>query len=184
MHHHRRLVPTAVPLLAVLLATVGCGAETTAPPAANAPSAAAQALRLAADPGTAVGVAAAKAAGPAAKVVVSGRIASTVPGHFVLRLVDTSLPFCGETNPEDKCKTPWDYCCEPPTKLAEHTLLVEARSGGKPVATPALPDLRLLDLVKVTGEMTKDEHGNHVLVATGVFRQERPKVADDLRWPQ
>ncbi|HEX6813146.1 MAG TPA: hypothetical protein VF384_16100, partial [Planctomycetota bacterium] len=57
-------------------------------------------------------------------------------------------------------------------------------ADGRPIATPALPDLRLLDALKVTGKIVKDDHGNLVLLGDGLFRTDRPKVRDGLEWPQ
>ena len=156
-------------------------AEKAAAPAASAD---AQKLVLAADPGPAEGVVAAKAKGARNDVVVEGRLADVVKGRFAFTLMDVSLPYCGETNKEDNCKTPWDYCCDKP-KIPANSLFVEVRGAdGKPVASPSLPDLRLLDKVKVKGKVEADTHGNLVLLATGVFRTERPQLPDDLKWPQ
>jgi hypothetical protein len=32
--------------------------------------------------------------------------------------------------------------------------------------------------------LTKDEHGNFVLLAKGIFRVERPKLPDYVMWPE
>ena len=172
--------------LTCLAALCACSAETppAGPPAGTAaPSL--QAIVLKADPGAAEHVKAAKAAGARDKVTVTGRIADVVGGLAVFRLMDVAIPYCGEKNPEDHCKTPWDYCCESKETILASSLLVEVRGDdGKPIATPALPDLRLLDLVKVRGKMVTDDHGNQALLADGLFRVQRPQVPDDLRWPQ
>ena len=169
-----------------LLSILGaCGDKPTAAPPAAAASPQVQKLLLAADPGAAEAVRAAKAKGARDQVVVFGRIASVLKGYAAFTLMDTGIPYCGEVDPKDHCKTPWDYCCESSTTRTANALLVEVRGDdGKPLATPGLPDLRLLDAVKVTGRLTADEHGNMVLQATGFFRTERPKVPDDLEWPQ
>jgi hypothetical protein len=167
------------------LVLAACGGDPpTGAPASTDVAAAVQKLVLAADPGEAQAVQAAKAAGARDRAVVFGRIANIVPGYAVFTLMDTSLPYCGETNTEDGCKTPWDYCCENTATRTANALLVEARDAdGKPLQTPMLPDLRLLDAVKVTGRLTKDEHGNQVLLADGLFRTGRPTLPDDLHWP-
>ena len=117
------------------------------------------------------------------KYTWSGRIANVVAGFAVFTLMDSSLPYCGEKNKEDGCKTPWDYCCESSDTRTANSLLVEVRDAkGKPIAG-SLGDLRLLDAVTVVGKLTKDEHGNHVLLATGWHRDARPELPADLRWP-
>jgi hypothetical protein len=144
-----------------------------------------QAFVLVADPGEAKAVAAAKEAGPQDHVVVQGRIASVVPRFAVFTLMDQSLPYCGETNKEDDCKTPWDYCCEPRDTRTRLSLLVELRGvDGNPLQASGLPGLRLLDLVKVRGQLGKDEHRNLVLIADGVFRVERPEMPDHVGLPR
>jgi len=141
-------------------------------------------LVLAAQPPGALTVLAAKAGGPAEKVAVTGRVAGIVPGFVVFTLMDMSLPYCGEKNKEDGCKTPWDYCCESTLTRSANALLVEVRGAdGKPLAAPEVPELRLLDQVSVAGRVIKDDHGNHVMLATGWHRDERPQVPGDLRWP-
>jgi hypothetical protein len=100
-------------------------------------------------------------------------------------MMDFAMPYCGETNKEDPCATPWDYCCEDKKHVNANSLVVELQGAdGKAIATPSLPDLRLLDGVKVTGKLVQDEHGNHLLLATGLFRTQRPTVGAYVKWPQ
>jgi len=168
--------------LLVLLAACSGKEETpkTAPPPAGA-----ETLALTADPGAALGVAEAKALGPQKSVVIEGRVHDLTKGFAVAKLMDTKLEYCGQVNKEDGCKTPWDYCCDPAEERVANSLLVEVRDPtGTPLAAEALPSPRLCDLVKVRGELIKDEHGNLVLVANGWFQVERPEMPDDIRWPQ
>ena len=172
--------PFASSLLLSLCLCACSGDDKTAPQSAEASK-----LALPADPGQAMSVKDAKSAGAKDHVVVAGRIATIVKGRAAFTLMDLSLPYCGEKNTEDKCKTPWDYCCENQATRNANSLLVEARSAdGKPLPAQALPDLRLVDGVKVTGRLEVDEHGNPMLVATGLFRTERPKLPDYIQWPQ
>jgi hypothetical protein len=178
----RRTLAGLFALSAVVAA--GCGGKDTRP-APVPPSAAAQALLTSTDPGAALSVRDAKQKAEGERLVVRGRIAERVPGFVVLTLMDTALPYCGEVNPEDNCKTPWDYCCESGDTRRQHALLVEARGQDQqPIASPSLPGLDLLDVAKVTGTLQKDQHGNLVLVAESLFRESRPELPADLRWPQ
>lgn len=140
-------------------------------------------LELPAKPPGAVGVADAKQAGPAESCAVTGRIASIVRGRAVFTLMDTSLPYCGEKNKADRCKTPWDYCCESASTRTAHSLVVEVRDARDQPSVGSLGDLRLLDVVTVTGRLARDEHGNSVLIANGWHRDARPELPGDLRWP-
>jgi hypothetical protein len=171
--------------LSLMLALTACNHEAAGGKQESQAAPAVQQVMLAKDPGAALSVNEAKAGGAKDHVVVQGRIAKIVKGHAVFQLMDLSLPYCGEKNTEDKCDKPWDYCCETPEARTANSLLVEVRSAdGTPVATPALPDLRLVDAVKVTGQLTVDEHGNHVLVATGLFRTQRPTLPAYVKWPE
>ena len=166
-----------------LTSLVACGERTTQQPPSVPPTPAVAALVLGAEPQGAIGIAAAKGKGPTDTITVTGRVAGTVKGFAVFTLMDLAIPYCGETNKEDKCPTPWDYCCETKETRSANALLVEARGAdGKPLATPSL-GLLPVDRVAVTGKLTKDEHGNFVLLATGWFRQERPQLPSYVRWP-
>jgi hypothetical protein len=171
----------------LLLLSTACSKSEAQPTGPAAPAAAAgmQQFVLKADPGKAMTITEAKQAPAGEKIVVEGRIQKIVKDHAAFTLMAKELPYCGETNKADDCKTPWDYCCEPKETRQAKSLAVEVRGvDGKTVSTPALPDLRLLDLTKVTGQVVKDEHGNLVLVADGLFRVQRPELPVDLRWPQ
>lgn len=162
-----------------------CGGSPEAAKAPKTPSPAVAALMLATAPGNALAVKAAKDKGPADDVSVTGRVYEVTAGFAVLKIMDLAIPYCGETNKEDKCKTPWDYCCEPKEVRSGNSLLVEARGAdGKPLATPSLGDLKVLDRVTVTGKLERDAHGNFVLLAKGWFKNERPTVPDYVQWPQ
>jgi len=174
---------SSVSFLCLVLAACGDPAASHAPAAKANPEL--QKLVLATDPGEAAGVVDAKVAGAKDRVVVLGRIGSITPGRAQFTMMDIEMPYCGETNLEDKCPTPWDYCCEGKDRITRNSLVVEVHdAAGKTFATPALPDLRLVDKVKVTGKVTKDEYGNVLLIATGLFRVERPKLPDYVKWPQ
>lgn len=168
----------------VCFAACGGGDEASKQPA-RTPTAAVAALMLAKEPANGLAVVAAKQKGAADQVAVTGRVSAITPGFAQLKLMDLAVPYCGETNKEDKCKTPWDYCCESKDHQLANTLVVEARdAGGKTLATPSLGDLRLLDQVVVTGKMIADDHGNLLLVASGWFRKARPTLPDYVQLPQ
>ena len=77
------------------------------------------------------------------------------------------------------------YCCDTPEDHRKNELLVEFRGAdGVPVETAGLPKTRLLDLMKIRGKMTENEHGSLVLVADGYWQVERPTLPDGLNWPE
>lgn len=179
--------PDTRPLILSLLACclAACSGERPTPTTpAPVPAAGLEAFVLDSPPAAAVQVLAAKQAGNTEQVAVQGRIANIVKGYAAFTLMDSKLPYCGEKNPADKCKTPWDYCCEKPATRTQHAMVVELRDpSGKPFPTPILPELRLLDLVTVVGKLTVDADGNAILAASGYHRQARPEVPDYVRWP-
>ena len=167
--------------VAACLGACGDSTETPTPPADGADL---SPFVLAADPAEAVEVAAARSGAPADEQVVVGRVSDLVSGFAAWKLTDASLEYCGEKTPEDGCVTPWDYCCLAADHVREHTVLVELHDdAGRPIATPAIPELRPLDLVAVRGRTEKDEHGNVKLVASGWYRRERPAVGDHVEFP-
>lgn len=174
--------------LVLLTLLAACGGDTPAQPRAadtGGTADAAAGFALASDPGDALTVVEAKQAGPSdAVLVVQGRVQDITKGFGIVKLMDTALKYCGEVHAEG-CKTPWDYCCDTPEAHRVHELLVEFRGqDGMPVETNGLPRTRLLDLLKVRGKMSKDEHGNLVFVADGLWQVERPTLPDGLNWPQ
>ncbi len=173
-------------LVVVLTTFVACDRSgESSRPAARPAAPAVAALRLSQAPANALGVKAAKDAGPTANVAVTGRLYDVTTGYAVMKLMDLAIPYCGETDKADECRTPWDYCCESKDTQATNSLLVEARGAdGQPLATPGLGDLELLDQVTVTGALEKDAHGNLVLLAKGWYRASRPTVPDYVKWPR
>ena len=151
----------------------------------NAPTGGAASLTLASDPGAAVSVVEAKAGGPKKNVIVEGRVYDLTKDWAIMKVMEVSMDYCGQENKEEKCPTPWDYCCDTPDDIKANSLLVMAvDSKGETLEVPAMPGMRLIDKVKITGELTKDEHGNFALIANGIFRVERPKLPEYVLWPE
>lgn len=171
-----------IALLVLALLPLACGSEEPAAPAA--PPAPEIDLAMASDPGGGLSVKEAKEKGPGEEVLVVGRVSNVVGGFAALNLVDDELEYCGRTDPADKCKTPWDYCCIANDERAEATLTVEHRGPDGRALPGRIPSIRLLDLLVVKGRVEKDEHGNVTIVPTAWFRRERPDLPDGLRWPE
>lgn len=147
---------------------------------ATPPAGAASAYALAAEPSGALAVLEAKGKGEAKDVVVVGRLKDTVPGFAAFTLTDASLKYCSD---DDKCATPWDYCCIAPDKVDAATIPVAVRAKGETVAVP-VPELRNLDLVVVHGALVKGADGTLRLEADGWFRKERPVPAPHVVFPK
>jgi hypothetical protein len=159
-----------------------------APPSASSASApvavpAVSPYQLASEPAGAIPVIAAKAKGEARDIVVVGRLKDTVPGLAAFTLTDASIKYCGQDGGEEACETPWDYCCNPPDKIAAATITVAVRAKGEVVAA-AIPELRNMDLVVVRGSLTKGDDGTMRLDADGWYRKERPVVPATVVFPK
>jgi hypothetical protein len=109
------------------------------------------------------------------KVTVVGRIGGSVKPFVaeraVFTLADKSLKACGEDNPDDKCKTPWDFCCDPRDVITANTLTVQVVDAeGKPLKTglDGVKGLKPLATVTVTGTVATAEGGTVVINASGL----------------
>jgi hypothetical protein len=107
-------------------------------------------------------------------VVVVGRIGGSanpwVDGRAAFSLVDEALQACSDKE-GDKCKTPWDYCCET-DRLPRATLLVKlVDQAGQLVKRDArkLLGVRELQTLVVEGTAQRDDAGNVTLLAHQVF---------------
>lgn len=169
--------------LTLLTILTACGGDNAKTP--GAPPADTSALTLAADPGPAMSVVQAKEAGPKKDVVIEGRVYDLTKDWAIMKVMDVAMDYCGEINKEEKCPTPWDFCCDTPEDRAANSMLVEAADDkGQTLEVPAMPGMRLIDKVKITGDLTKDEHGNFKFIAKGIYRVERPKLPDYIMWPE
>lgn len=161
--------------------------EKTAPPSSTGASApvataphntpAGAAWLLAVEPPDAKSVVETKAAANEGdRVVVRARIGGRrdplTAGSPVFTVMDLAVPHCGE-NPEDKCASPWDYCCETPdTKKANAATVQIVGSDGKPIPGDAASGgLRPLDEVVLVGTIgPRPTPDVLTVIATGVFR--------------
>ena len=163
---------------------VACGAE-EAPRAKKTEPVVQRDWEMKADPGMAYSVADAKEELPEEEFIVVGRIHRMVKGFASFTLMDDKLDYCGEVNPEDGCKTPWDYCCDTAEDRLANSLNVQFEDeNGKTIKGAVPGDLRHCDLVVVRGKVSKDEHGNVTIHAREFFRRERPTLADDVQFPE
>lgn len=104
-------------------------------------------------------------------VVVRGRVKDFVDGRAVFTVTDSALQPC---DPEECCPTPWDYCCNSPDTIAEHTLTVELHGDDGRLIRSGLEGFHGLDhlqFVTVTGKVKRDDQGNVTLVTTSVYRE-------------
>ncbi|NUQ50691.1 MAG: hypothetical protein HUU27_12355, partial [Phycisphaerae bacterium] len=148
------------------------------PAPAEAPARLPDGLFLPSAPEGAKGVRDAKAeAGVGRDLVIHGRIGGRrepfTKGSAVFLLADRALPACGEANPNDGCKTPWDYCCEPADVIAANTATIQiVGADGRPLAISlrGVHDLAPMAEVVVVGKVAqRSDDGVLVVNATGLY---------------
>ena len=102
---------------------------------------------------------------------VGGRRDPFVENRAIFFVVDPSLLSCDQMQ-GDTCKTPWDYCCEPPRNLLKHMATVQVvDDAGQPLKIPLRNQngLDTLKTVYVTGTVQQaDESGNFVVNADSI----------------
>jgi hypothetical protein len=162
-----------------LIALVGCS-QSASPPATpsaevSAPSREGAAFRLKDEPEGALQVKAAKeSVKDEEEVILVGRIGGDekpfIQGQSAFSIVDTSLKPCNEKD-DDGCPTPWDYCCDTDELPSSKALIKVVGADGKPLGKDAraLLGLKELQTVVVRGKAKRDEAGNLVVLADGVF---------------
>ncbi len=169
-------------VLVVLVSLSGCSdSHPAAKPntqAGTAVSTLPDSFKLSAEPSGAVVASQVRATAKTGdNVVIVGRVGrySVVDpfadGFASFTIVDQKMKPCGEDG-MDGCKTPWDYCCADADEMKASTVNIEFRDAkGKPHSTSARGFHGIVPLatVVVTGKAEKDEAGNLIIAATGVF---------------
>jgi len=163
--------------LCMLAMNTGCGNTpvSLSQPSSTAVNIDASKFKLAEEPDGAVGVIAAKeSAQDGASLVLVGRIGgSTEPwidGRAAFMLLDASMSVVDEGEDSEEGELCTGDCCA--TELANCTTLVKVvDEEGQIVAVDSreLLGLKESDMVVVAGTAKKDDSGNFVMLARGVF---------------
>ena len=111
-------------------------------------------------------------------LLVVGRIGGSsnpwIDGRAAFTIVDLSVKSCNDTL-DDKCPTPWDYCCET-SKLPKSTALVKFVDETDQVIKAdarSLFDLQELSTVVIKGTAKRDQTGNLTVLASGLFVKQK-----------
>jgi len=111
-------------------------------------------------------------------LLVVGRIGGSsdpwIDGRAAFTIVDLSVKSCNDTL-DDKCPTPWDYCCET-SKLPNSTALVKFVDEADQVVKAdarTLFDLQELSTVVIKGTAKRDEAGNLTVLASCLFVKQK-----------
>ncbi len=110
------------------------------------------------------------------KIVLTGRIGGRkepfTAKRAVFTFVDPSVKACSE-EPDDKCTTPWDFCCESKESLMASMATVQiVGPDGKPLKVTAegAGGMKPLSKVTVVGKVKSlGKEGELVVLATGIF---------------
>jgi hypothetical protein len=173
---HKRVFMLSLGLFVGAALLGGCRSQTPAP--AEATARLPEGLFLPAAPEGALGVREAKAQAAVGKdVVIRGRVGGRrepfTKSSAVFLLADQALPVCGEVNPNDGCKTPWDYCCEPADVIAANTATIQvvgADSRPLAISVRGVHDLEPMAEVVVVGKVAqRSDDGVLVVNATGLY---------------
>lgn len=115
------------------------------------------------------------AAKPGDKVVIRGRIGGSkspfIEKRAVFTLMGAGLKACSD-DPEDKCKTPWDYCCDTAEAIAKHSATIQVvDEGGAPLrmGLKGLNGLKELSEVVIQGTIKEAKDKVMILNATAMY---------------
>jgi len=167
----------ALPLIVGLVMSTGCGASpaSSSQPSSAAANIDASQFTLAEEPDGAVGVIAAReSAENGAPLVLVGRVGGSakpwIDGRAAFTLLDASMDVVADGEDSEEGELCMGDCCAT-ERLNCTTLVKVVDEQGKlvPVDARELLGLKESDMVVVQGTAKKDESGNFVMIARGVF---------------
>lgn len=107
--------------------------------------------------------------------VIRGRIGGSkspyVEKRAVFTLMGAGLKACSD-DPEDKCKTPWDYCCDTPEAIAKHSATIQVVDAqGAPLRMGLKGTNGLKELSEVVVQGTIKEVNDKIMIvnATALY---------------
>jgi hypothetical protein len=104
--------------------------------------------------------------------VIGGSRDPFVANRAMFTLMGSGLKPCN-ANPDDKCKTPWDYCCDPKSEIAAHSATIRvADAKGNPLRTDikGRQGIKELTEVIVVGTVAVADKGVLIVNATRLHR--------------
>ena len=114
-------------------------------------------------------------------VVLRGRIGGEHPfteGRAMLTIADMKLTPCNE-KADDKCPTPWDFCCDPKETILEHSASVQVLGAdGKILKTSlqSVKGLAPLSIIVVQGIVAERPDPKVLVInATGIYIEKAAK---------
>jgi len=193
MQHFSSKHIVALVAITVFSFTVAC--DKPAPNAANPVAQSAGSIALPANllvteqPAGAIGVIEARTTAKTGdRVAVIGRIGGSrapfVSSRAIFTIVDQSMKSCLETDEEEHCPRPWDYCCEDKKELAKSIASIEiSDANGKPLALALESEgtFKPLMLIAVEGTLQSTEGGSFVVRAEHVYKIPNDSPASKMK---
>ena len=184
-----------VTIVAIIVFSFTVACDKPAPTAANpvtqsaGPTALPANLLVTEQPAGAIGVIEARTAAKAGdRVAVIGRIGGSrapfVSSRAIFTIVDQSMKSCLETDEEEHCPRPWDYCCEDKKELAKSIASIEiSDANGKPLALALESEgtFKPLMLIAVEGTLQSTEGGSFVVRAEHVYKVANDPLASKIK---
>lgn len=101
---------------------------------------------------------------------IGGSTNPWIEGRAAFTIVDLSLKSCNDKL-EDRCPTPWDYCCETDKLPTAGALIKFVDDAGKVLkADPkTLFGVKELSTVIIKGSAKRDDADNLTVLASGIF---------------
>ncbi len=163
---------------AVLLASCGKKEATVTAPTVSAPSAALSAVLAAAPKGETKSIHLIRTtAKPGDEITISGKIMGNekpfVEGRAAFILGDPEVLTPCNANPDDKCSTPWDACCDSPEdkKRGIATIQIVGADGRVLKETvEGIGGLENLATVTVSGKVAEGSSPDALIISAAAIR--------------
>lgn len=174
----------AAALAAIAFLGASCGGSKEPPAPATGDAGSPQAASVLADspPQGALGVVDARAAAkPGEPIVLRGKVGGKMTpisdSAAILVLADEKAIASCDQIPGDDCKTPWDYCCELPSVIADSTATIQVKDGAGKVMRSTLRGvggLKELSHLVVAGTVDAASTADALIVNATQIHVEKP----------
>jgi hypothetical protein len=180
------LTITIACMATAILFTACGGSEEEATPATDKETAATSsefdAIISATAPEGALSVVDARAAAkPGESIVLRGKVGGKMQpisaSAAILVLADEKAITSCDQMPDDPCKTPWDYCCEVPSKIAASTATIQVKGeDGKLLRSTlrGVGELKELSHLVISGTVDAASTAEALIVNAETIHVEKP----------
>jgi hypothetical protein len=121
------------------------------------------------------------AAKPGEPIVLRGKVGGKMQpisaSAAILVLADEKAITSCDHMPDDPCKTPWDYCCEVPSKIAASTATIQVKGDDGKLLRSTLRgagDLKELSYLVISGTVDAASTADALIVNAEAIHVEKP----------